>query len=146
MRFWEYLGRRAAIRAALQSERIAAKAARAGVGGDNCHRLDKLGLFLLAGLVVIVLGVIVVGTYWTNAVPDKGDVLLGGIATGLILFLRDLVAAVRAGWEEVTRGKVNEQLAAAGPAKPPTPPDAAEAADQVATAAEAEAERIGDRG
>ena len=82
---------------------------------DDCHRLDKLGLFALAGLVVVVLGLIVAGTYWTRGVPEKGDVLLGGIATGLILFLRDLVAAVRAGWEEVTRGKVNEQLAQARP-------------------------------
>src|SRR5687768_12316020 len=106
MSFWEHLDRRATHRAALQSQRIAAKAARSAAGDDRCHRLDKLGLFLLAGLVVIVLGVIVIGTYWTKTVPDKGDVLLGGIATGLILFLRDLVAAVRAGWEEVTRGKV----------------------------------------
>ncbi|KKC24679.1 hypothetical protein WP12_17750 [Sphingomonas sp. SRS2] len=82
---------------------------------DPCHRRDKLGLFILAGLVVLVLGAIVIGTFRTGGVPDKGDVLLGGIATGLILFLRDLVAAVRAGWEEVTRGKTNEQLAKGSP-------------------------------
>jgi len=81
---------------------------------DPEHTKDKLGLFVLAGLVVAVLGIIVVGTYWTQGVPDKGDVLLGGIATGLILFLRDLVNAVRSSWEEVTRGKVTEQLAASG--------------------------------
>ncbi len=82
---------------------------------DPCHQWDKLGLFGLAALVVLVLGAIVAGTFLTRTVPDKGDVLLGGIATGLILFLRDLVAAVRAGWEEVTRGKTNEQLAKSAP-------------------------------
>lgn len=109
---------------------------------DPCHSWDKIGLFTLAALVVMVLGVIVVGTYWTRTVPDKGDVLLGGISTGLILFLRDLVAAVRAGWEEVTRGKVNEQLANSGPSQTPPPADVMEAANAVAGAAVEEADQI----
>ena len=82
---------------------------------DPEHRLDKLGLFMLAGLVVIVLGVMIAGVYWRNSVPDKGDVLLGGIATGLILFLRDLVTAIRSSWEEVTRGKMADRLAESPP-------------------------------
>lgn len=91
---------------------------------DPEHSRDKLGLFVLAGLVVVVLGVIVGGVYWTRGVPDKGDVLLGGISTGLILFLRDLVNAVRSSWEEVTRGKVTEQLAQSnsGPMEVVAPP------------------------
>jgi hypothetical protein len=40
-----------------------------------------------------------------GTVPDKGDVLLGGIATDLILFLRGLVNAVRTSSEEVSRVK-----------------------------------------
>lgn len=113
---------------------------------EHCHQLDKLGLFVLAALVVVVLGLIVAGTYWTRGVPEKGDVLLGGIATGLILFLRDLVAAVRAGWEEVTRSKVNEQLAQSGPPKPKPPTDAQEAAEDVADAAVERADEISGRG
>ena len=72
------------------------------------------------------------------------DVLLGGITTGLILFLRDLVNAVRSSWEEVTRGKITDQLAAsAGPAETtPTPQDAKEAAQQVAGAATDAADKI----
>ena len=85
---------------------------------DPEHKSDKRALFLLAALVVGVLGIVVVGVLWRNSVPDKGDVLLGGITTGLILFLRDLVNAVRSSWEEVTRGKAMDQLAAASP--PPT--------------------------
>ena len=77
---------------------------------DPEHSKDKLGLFLLAALVVVVLGGVVAGVFFRNSVPDKGDVLLGGITTGLILFLRDLVNAVRSSWEEVTRGKVSDQL------------------------------------
>ncbi|MES2055979.1 MAG: hypothetical protein V4564_08580 [Pseudomonadota bacterium] len=95
---------------------------------DPEHRLDKLGLFLLSALVVLVLGAIVIGTYWMRGVPDKGDVLLGTIATGLILFLRDLVNAIRSSWEEVTRGKIAEQLnrstpAPDDPARPAPPPE-----------------------
>ncbi|HEU0097320.1 MAG TPA: hypothetical protein VFQ67_00965 [Allosphingosinicella sp.] len=82
---------------------------------DPEHRLDKLGLFLLAGLVVVVLGGVVFGVFYRSTVPDKGDVLLGGIVTGLILFLRDLVNAVRSSWEEVTRGKTMDQLAGSLP-------------------------------
>ena len=82
---------------------------------DPEHSRDKLGLFVLAGLVVMVLGGVVMGVFYRQTVPDKGDVLLGGVVTGLILFLRDLVTAVRGSWEEVNRGKVTEQLAASGP-------------------------------
>jgi len=112
---------------------------------DPCHAKDKLGLFVLAGMVVMVIGGIVLGTFASKSVPDKGDVLIGGIATGLILFLRDLVAAVRAGWEEVTRGRTNEQLAASGPTEPlkTVPKSSVEAAEQVAAEAQAEADRIG---
>lgn len=84
---------------------------------DPEHRSDKLALFVLAGLVVLVLGGVVLGVFWRATVPDKGDVLLGGITTGLILFLRDLVNAVRSSWEEVTRGKITDQLANSGPPK-----------------------------
>jgi len=82
---------------------------------DPEHRSDKLALFCLAGLVVLVLGGVVLGVFWRSSVPDKGDVLLGSIVTGLILFLRDLVTAVRSSWEEVTRGKITDQLAGSAP-------------------------------
>lgn len=113
---------------------------------DPEHTRDKLGLFILAGLVVLVLGLIVAGVYWTRGVPDKGDVLLGGISTGLILFLRDLVNAVRSSWEEVTRGKVTEQLAQAGPAQDAgvtvVPEGIVDAAQETADAAQDKADII----
>lgn len=85
---------------------------------DPEHRTDKLALFVLAALVVTVLGVIVVGVLWSEeGVPDKADVLLGGISTGLILFLQRLVDAVRSSWEEVTRGKQIEASTQTVPAE-----------------------------
>lgn len=116
------------------------------VKNDPCHAKDKLALFCLAGFVVAVLGAIVVGVFWAKVVPDKGDVLLGGVATGLILFLRDLVQAVRTSWEEVTRAETNKQLAGSGPPKLPSAPQTAvDAADQVAGAAADAADRIGEK-
>ncbi len=82
---------------------------------DPEHRSDKLALFCLAALVVAVLGMIVIGVFWRSSVPDKGDVLLGGISTGLILFLQKLVDAVKSSWEEVTRGKTIDTLSQSGP-------------------------------
>jgi len=109
---------------------------------DPEHRSDKLALFILAGLVVLVLGGVVLGVFWRSVVPDKGDVLLGGITTGLILFLRDLVNAVRTSWEEVTRGKITDQLAASTGPGEPSPQDAKQAAQQVASAATDAADKI----
>jgi lysozyme family protein len=69
------------------------------------------------------------GRDYADIVAD-GDVLLGGIATGLILFLRDLVNAIRSSWEEVTRGKTLDSLANAGPPSgEPQPVVVANAAD-----------------
>ena len=110
---------------------------------DPCHSWDKLGLFVVAGMVVTVLGGIVAGTFMGSGVPDKGDVLLGGLATGLILFLRDLVTAIRASWEEITRGETLKTLGSAAPSDhAPPPAGVEEAADQVAEAAADEADAI----
>jgi hypothetical protein len=117
---------------------------------DPCHSKDKLALFIIAGLVVGVLGLMVALPFMVTpgkdgsirGLPDKADVLLGGIATGLILFLRDLVQAVKASWEEVTRAETNKQLAASGPANEPPPKNAVEAADRTAGAALEEAGKI----
>jgi hypothetical protein len=112
---------------------------------DACHQWDKLGLFSLAGLVLAIVGGIVFGLFHNKGLPDGSDGLLGTIIAGLLLFARDLVAAVRAGWEEVTRGKVNEQLAAKPGDLPPAPEDARQAANQVAGAADDAARHITER-
>ena len=84
--------------------------------------------------------------------PDSTDPLLRSairmrqFITGLILFLRDLVNAVRSSWEEVTRGKVTEQLAQAGPAQDAgvtvVPEGIVDAAQETADAAQDKADII----
>lgn len=102
---------------------------------DPCHRWDKLGLFALAGLAVGIIAAVVIGAYWTGEVPKNAEGLMGTIVAGILLFMRDIVGAIRAGWEEITRGKVNEQLAKGGPPSDPSPASAGDAADAVADAA-----------
>lgn len=113
---------------------------------DTEHARDKFALFILAGLVVAVLALVVIGIFWTRMVPDKGDVLLGSIVTGLIVFLRDLVNAVRQSWSEVKQTRMADQLSSALPGGgAEVPADAKEAAGQVADAAVEEAKHIKDR-
>ena len=112
---------------------------------DTEHARDKFALFILAGLVVAVLALVVLGIFYTGMVPDKGDVLLGSIVTGLIVFLRDLVNAIRQSWSEVKQTRMADQLSASTGGGLPAPADAKEAAGQVAEAAVEEAEHIKDR-
>lgn len=87
---------------------------------DTEHRWDKLALFILAGLIIIVIGLVVLGVF-LKGVPEKGDAVLGGIVTGLLLFLRDLVTAVRTSWEGQQWGKMADNLAAAPATVAPDP-------------------------
>lgn len=108
----------------------------------NEHSLDKLGLFILAGLAIAVLGGIVYGSFY-KGVPDGSDALLGGIATGVLLFARDVIQAIRGAWGEATMGKMSDQLGKSQPVDGgPVPADAAAAADQVADAAVERADEI----
>lgn len=109
---------------------------------DPCHAWDKIGLFILAGMVVAVLGLIVYGSFWGPDEKEINEGLLGTVGAGLLLYGRDIVGAVRSSWEEVTRSKTNDQLAAGRPSDVAVAADAKEAAEQVAEAAEAEAETI----
>ena len=83
---------------------------------DPCHSWDKIGIFALAALVVVVLLVMVIGAIWGPPDKEINETLLGTIAAGLLLYARDIVTAVRSSWEEVTRSKTNDQLAAGKPA------------------------------
>lgn len=114
---------------------------------DECHRWDKLGLFILGGMVICTIAGIAYGLFTTGALPDGSDGLLGAMVGGLLLYGREIISTIKASWEEVTRGKVNEQLAASGPAAEvtPIPADAVAAAEQTAEAAAVEAAHIAER-
>ncbi|MEA3044584.1 MAG: hypothetical protein QOH47_2422 [Sphingomonadales bacterium] len=113
------------------------------------NRLDKFALFVLAGLSIA--GLIGLGTaivLW--GMPETGEGsegLLNVIATGLLLFSREIVGAIRAAWQDQQVGQMSDRLHASAPVEPPPPAtpaprDAKEAADQVADAAANEAATI----
>lgn len=111
---------------------------------DPCHNGDKIGLFALAGLVLCIIAGIAFGLFHNKGLPDGADGLLGTMLAGLLLFGREIISTIKASWEEVTRSKTNDQLAASGPLieTPVVPETAKDAAEQVAGAATAEAEKI----
>ncbi|MEA3033218.1 MAG: hypothetical protein QOH86_1234 [Sphingomonadales bacterium] len=108
---------------------------------DPCHAHDKLGLFVLAGMAIAIIGMIAAFCFW-KGIPEKADVLLGSIVTGVLLYSRDIVNLIRASWQDQTMSKMGDQLAGSQPGSAPAPPDAKAAADQVAGAAADEADAI----
>lgn len=114
-------------------------------GHEERSDKDKLGMFIIAGMVVVVLGGIVWGSFdGDSGKADQWEALLGTVATGLILFLRDLIAAVRGSWSEVPQGKAISGLTANAtvPQGVDVPQDAAEGARVVADAADATATNL----
>lgn len=108
------------------------------------HHGDKRALALIAILCVILLGGVVYGVFATGNDPEKrDDALLGTLVAGVLLFLRDIVAAIRASWAEFTNSKTTDLLAGASPPPvEPAPKDAAEAARATADAADSKAAQI----
>lgn len=110
------------------------------------HTADKRALIVLAWLCIIVIGGVVAGTYFSDEkdkVPPEAFGLLGSIVTGILLFMRDIVSAIRASWAEFTNAKTTDLLAGAAPPPiEPAPKDAAEAARQTADAADNKAAQI----
>lgn len=112
-------------------------------GHEERSDRDKLGMFVIAGMVVVVLGGIVWGSFGgSGEKADQWEALLGTVATGLILFLRDLIAAVRGSWSEVPQGKAISGLTSGQPNPDPVPHDAAEGARQAADAADEKATKL----
>jgi hypothetical protein len=109
---------------------------------DPCHGRDKLGLFILAGMALAIIGVIVIGCF-RKGIPEKSDVLLGSIVTGVLLYGRDIINVIRSSWQDQTMSKMGDQLAASPAAGGPVPKDAKEGAEQVAEAAADKSDAIG---
>ena len=79
------------------------------------HRVEKCDRFWLLTLAMgalVVLGGVSLMALW-KGVPEKADVLIGGIVTGLLLFMREIVQAIRGFWQDERTGKLTDQLAAA---------------------------------
>ena len=101
------------------------------------HRLDKLGLFILAGagiggLIALGGGVLMWG------IPSAGEGaegLLNVIATGLLLFSREIVGAIRAAWTDQQVGLMSDKLHSSKPVPPGQPAGTPEDPLRVAGAA-----------
>lgn len=110
------------------------------------HRLDKLALFILAGISITGLVGIGAGILWWG-MPTRGEGaegLLNVVATGLLLFAREIVGSIRSAWQDQQVGSLSDKLHGSVPAKqpPPVPEDAADAARQTADAADERASEI----
>lgn len=109
--------------------------------------IEKIALLALAGACVGSLTWIAIRALAGTMVDPNAATLIGAIATGLIAFSKDIVAAIRGYSMSAQLGKVTDQLAASAPTTDPTPvpADAAEAADQTAQAAVDKADQIGEK-
>lgn len=110
-------------------------------------RLEKLGLLLLALLALVALSWIALAALKTGKLDPNASALIGVIVTGLIAFSKDIIQAIRGYSMSAQLSKVTDQLAASGPVTDaaPVPADAAEAANQVAGAAQDTADQITER-
>lgn len=83
---------------------------------------EKAALLVLAGLSIIALAVIAILALRGGTVDPNAAGLIGVIATGLIAFGKDIVAAIRGYTMSAQLGKVTDQLAASGPVTDPAAP------------------------
>lgn len=104
---------------------------------------DKLGVFILCGLALVIIGGISWGAI-QQRIPSDSQTLLGVIVGGIMIFARECLVVIRQFWSDAKNAKTFETLANAGPPLVPTdvPANVAEAADQVAEAATNEADKI----
>jgi hypothetical protein len=84
--------------------------------------LEKVGLLVLAAIAVGALAVIAFMSLKAGTLDPNAATLLGAIATGLVAFAKDIVAAIRGYSMSAQLGKVTDQLAAAGPVVDPDKP------------------------
>ena len=84
--------------------------------------IEKLALLGLAAASIGALTWIALAAMRLNGMDPNAATLIGGIATGLIAFGKDIVAAIRAYAMSAQLGKVTDQLAASGPVLDPALP------------------------
>lgn len=109
------------------------------------RRQEFIVLLVIAGGLIVIILSIILGLFLTpRSLPNWAENVLVGIASVTGLRLGDCLSALvqLASGRQVAR--LGEHLAQTGPAQDagPTPKDAAEAADQVAGAAEKKADEI----
>ncbi len=113
--------------------------------GATSEERDKLGVFALCGMSLAIIGGISFGAI-TSRIPSDSQTLLGVIVGGIMIFARECLVVIRQFWSDAKTAKLTDALANAGPPLTPildeAPLDAQAAAEQVAGAAEDEADKI----
>lgn len=79
---------------------------------------EKLALLIIAGMCVGALTWLALAALRAGDVDPNVSTLIGVIATGLIAFGKDIVAAIRGYSMSAQLGKVTDQLAASQPSEP----------------------------
>ena len=104
-------------------------------------------LFLIAGGLIVILLAIILGLFLTpRAMPNWAENVLVSIASISGLKLGDCLSTLAQLASGRQVAQLGEKLAASAPAEIAAPADAKQAADQVAGAAEDEADKIRDQG
>ena len=91
---------------------------------NDASFFEKIALLVLAGLSIIALAAIAVLALRGGTVDPNAAGLIGAIATGLIAFGNNIIAAIRGYTMSAQLGKVTDQLAASGPVGSPAQGDA----------------------
>lgn len=75
---------------------------------------DRIALFALSALGILGLICIAAGAIFTR-IPNDSQTLLGVIASGLLLFSREIITTIRAAWTDERTGAITDQLAKSAP-------------------------------
>lgn len=82
---------------------------------------DRFWLLTLGMGALVIVGAIALYSIY-KGIPEAAATLLGTIVGGLLMFMREIVQAIRGFWQDAHTGKLTDQLAASPPPVDPLEP------------------------